>query len=339
MRDEPRVDLPFLSVIVPVRNEEAFVGRTIDMLLSQDYPRTSLEILVVDGESTDRTRDIVRRYMDQDEPVRLIDNPRRWSSAARNLGVQSAQGEMILVVDGHCELPDRQSLTHVAEAFERSGADIVGRPQPLMVREASGFQQAIACARASWLGHHPDSYIYCSIDQFVPAISVGAAYRRSVFEKIGYFDEQFDACEDVDFNYRADQAGLTCFLSSQARIHYYPRSSLWGLFQQLERYGRGRVRLARKHPSTWSLKSMAPAVALTFWTLGLVGSFWNVSIFWIWCAATLAYLCLLFVESLRIALQQRFRRWTWWLPGIFLAIHAGAAVGALREWWTPSRHR
>ncbi len=335
--DDQAVDRPLLSVIVPVRNEEAFIGSTLDMLLSQEYPRSSLEILVVDGESNDRTREIVQGYIDRGEPIRLIANPRRWSSSARNLGVQNARGEIVLVVDGHCELPSEQNFEFVVEAFERSGADIVGRPQPLMVQGASGMQQAIAWARASWLGHHPDSFIYCSIDQFVPAISVGAAYRRTVFDTIGRFDEQFDACEDVDFNHRADQAGLKCYLSAKARVNYHPRSSLLGLFRQLERYGRGRVRLARKHPTMWSLKSMAPAAALVLWTLGLLGSFWLDSIGWIWCVATLGYLVVLGMESVRIALKQRLHPASLWLPWIFIAIHAGAAVGALREWWAPTR--
>lgn len=320
-----------LSVIVPVRNEEAYIGRTMDMLLSQQFPSSSLEILVVDGQSTDGTRAVVESYIERGAPVRLLDNPRRWSSAARNLGVRRATGEILLVIDGHCELPGDQNLQDLVRAFEQSGADIVGRPQPLLVQNASELQQAIAWARASWLGHHPDSFIYCSVDQFVPAISVGAAYRRSVFERIGYFDEQFDACEDVDFNYRADQAGLKCFLSWKSRVHYYPRTTLRGLFQQLERYGRGRVRLARKHPRMWSLKSMAPAAFVAGWLLGLVASWLHPILLVIWLGATVFYLSVIAVESLRIASQQRFHRASLWLPGVFLAIHLGAGVGVLRE--------
>ena len=242
--------LEFVSIVVPVRNEQRYIKATLEMLLRQEYPEEGFEILVVDGRSDDATRDIVKRIARIHTNVRLVDNPRIWSSAGRNVGVEHARGDIILVIDGHCELESATHLRDLVDAFTRSGADIVGRPQPLRVANASKLQQAISEARASLLGHHPDSFIYTQVDRFVPAISVGAAYRRSVFDAIGFFDETFDACEDVDFNHRADQAELKCFFSSKVAVCYAPRSSLTGLFHQLARYGRGRIRLGRKHPET-----------------------------------------------------------------------------------------
>src|SRR5207245_2641608 len=84
------------------------------------------------------------------------------------------------------------------------------------------------------------------------------AYRREVFETVGLFDERFDACEDVDFNHRVEQAGFRCFFTPRVRVRYFPRSSLTGLFRQMERYGRGRVRLLRKHPETFTLAGLLP---------------------------------------------------------------------------------
>ena len=83
-------------------------------------------------------------------------------------------------MDGHCDLCSDQYLVNLSNAFLRSDADIVGRPQLLNVEDATPIQQAIAIARASRLGHHPDSFIYSGDSQFVPASSVGAAYRREV---------------------------------------------------------------------------------------------------------------------------------------------------------------
>ncbi|MGQ9576764.1 MAG: glycosyltransferase family 2 protein, partial [Thermoguttaceae bacterium] len=254
------MDLPMLSVIVPVRNEERFIRATVEQLLSQDYPAGRFEVLVVDGRSTDRTRAIVEQLAGQHPNVRLLDNPRRLSSAARNVGIRHARGEMILVVDGHCEIPSRQMLRHVAQAFAETGADCLGRPQPLDVANATPLQQAIAAARSSWLGHHPDSFIYADQPRFVPAKSVAVAYRREVFDRLGLFDESFDACEDVELNHRIDRAGLRCYFSPAITVKYFPRETLGGLFRQLVRYGRGRVRLMRKHPETRSLRTLLPAV-------------------------------------------------------------------------------
>src|SRR5262249_32087017 len=87
-------------------------------------------------------------------------------------------------------------------------------------------------------------------------------YRRKVFERVGPFDEDFDACEDVEFNHRVERAGLRCFFTPVVRVRYCPRTKLGGLFRQMARYGRGRIRLLRKHPETFSLSSFLPAVFL-----------------------------------------------------------------------------
>src|SRR5260370_32377166 len=141
-------DAPFISVIVPVRNEAAFIRRTLAQLLSQRYPHDRFEVLVADGASTDATRDIVTALVLEHANLRLIDNPRRWSSAGRNAAVRAARGDVVVLVDGHCELPDPHYLREVAAAFERSGADCLGRPQPLDVTGARPLQRAIATARA-----------------------------------------------------------------------------------------------------------------------------------------------------------------------------------------------
>ena len=120
--------------------------------------------------------------------VRILDNPKLLSSAARNVGIRESQGEIVIIVDGHCEISDRRYLRKLADAFARSGADCIGRPQPLDVAGATLLQQAIAAARSSRLGHHPDSHIYSRTEKFVPALSVAVAYRRDVFDRVGHFD-------------------------------------------------------------------------------------------------------------------------------------------------------
>ena len=327
-------DLPthaFVSIVVPVRNEQAYIQSTLEMLLVQDYPRDSFEIIVVDGQSDDATRDIVNRIARESRNVRLVDNPRQWSSAARNIGVEKSRGDLILIIDGHCELKNRSHLSDLADAFHRSGADIIGRPQPLRIVVASSLQRAIAEARASRLGHHPDSFIYTEIDRFVPAISVGAAYRRQVFNRIGYFDESFDACEDVDFNYRADQAGLRCFFSARAAVHYAPRSSLAGLFRQLSRYGRGRIRLWRKHPETFSLKTLIPGVFVTGLVAGPILPLIEPRLLIVYWSCLLLYLVVVLLVSAEIAVRRCDWRLMAWLPAVFATIHVSAGVGILQE--------
>ena len=321
----------FISVIVPVRNEARFIRHTLEQLLAQNYPAGRYEVLVADGRSTDATRAIVREVAAAHPNVALLDNPKRWSSAGRNAAVRAARGDIILLIDGHCELDSPDYLAELAAAFERSGADAVGRPQPLSVPGASPLRRAVAAARASRLGHHPDSLIYSSGEGFVKPQSVAVAYRRPVFDRVGLFDESFDACEDVDFNHRLDRAGLRCFFTPRVAVRYHPRDTLGGLFRQMTRYGRGRARLLRKHPETLSLGCLVPAAFVLGALLGPAVAWLSPWLAGLYAGALALYGLVVIVASLLIALRARDLRLLPWLPAVFVAIHCGAGAGLLLE--------
>ena len=251
--------MPSVSVIVPVRNESRSIEKTLRSLLTQDYPSDQFEVIVADGFSTDTTVSIVRQLQGEFSNLRLVYNPKRFSSAARNAAIRHMRGDFAVVIDGHCHIPDRGYLGNLVEAFTSSEADSLGRPQPLDVPEPSDFQAAVSIARSSKLGHNPDSDIYSNEAKFVEPQNTAIAYRRSVFHRIGFFDERFDACEDVEFNHRVYEANLTCYFTPKLSIVYHPRTELRGLFKQLSRYGCGRARLARKHLRSLTLPSVGAA--------------------------------------------------------------------------------
>ena len=342
-----------LSVIMPVRNEADHIADALDRLLAQQYETGKLEILVVDGMSEDTTPQIVQEYAQKHPHIRYLENPKRLSSAARNVAIKHAKGEAVIIADGHCFMDDNEMLRRVDEAFARSGADCLGRPIVTYERkDAPPFQWANAIARESWLGHHPDSFMYSGQAQFSPASSTAIAYRMSVFEKVGLFDENFDAAEDFEFNTRIDEAGLKCWFDPAIAIRYEPRKTLGGLWAQVGRYGRGRVRLWRKHRHTASLKSFAPglfvfwlcAAALYFPIVWLIFSLdvilnvfplsiisWgNIAIFFLYAAVIVG-------ESIRLAFKQK--RWDILprLPVVFYFIHFGYGWGVLREFFFPKR--
>ena len=323
--------MTFISVIVPVRNEERSVRHTLQQLLTQNYPADRFEVLVADGRSTDATREAVRTAAAAAPNVTLLDNPRRWSSAGRNTAVRAARGDVVVLIDGHCELDNPNYLADLAAAFDRSGADCVGRPQPLDVAGATPLQRAVAAARSSPLGHHPDSFIYSSFEAFVKPQSVAVAYRRWVFDRVGLFDESFDACEDVEFNHRVDRAGLRCFFTPRVAVRYHPRATLAGLCRQMARYGRGRVRLLRKHPETFGLGCFVPAAFVAGIVVGAGAAWLSPWLAALYAGATGLYVLVVALASLVIAVKARDPRLLPWLPLVFLAIHFGAGTGILLE--------
>jgi succinoglycan biosynthesis protein ExoA len=337
LADIPAPVAPFVSVIVPVRNEAAFITATLNQLLNQDYDPARFEVIVADGASTDATVAIVRELQGRHANLHLVDNPALWSSAGRNAAIEAARGDLIVLVDGHCDLGNRRYLADLVDAFERSGADCIGRPQPLDVSLATPLQRTIAAARASRLGHHPDSFIYSSEEQFVRPQSVAIAYRREVFETIGVFDEAFDACEDVEFNHRVDRAGLKCFFSPRVAVRYHPRASLRGLFRQMVRYGRGRVRLLRKHPETFTPMGFLPAVFVLGVLLGPLLAWFVPFLRALYLGCLAVYGTAVLATTVALACKARQWRMLPWGPPVFLAIHAGAGTGILLEWLRPGK--
>jgi len=320
-----------VTVIVPVRNEENAIGHVLDQLLRQQRDGLKLEILVVDGRSTDKTREIVAQYVARHPEIRLLDNPKRLSSAGRNIAIRESHGDYLVVIDGHCELPTRMYFHDLVDAFERSGAECLGRPQPLDVSNATTLQQAIAAARSSPLGHHPDSFIYTNEEVECPAGSVAVAYKRTVFESVGFFDEEFDACEDYELNHRIDKAGLRCRLIPKLTVKYEPRKKLIGLFRQLFRYGRGRVRMSRKHRGTINWRTLVPAALV----LGAVAGpplCAALPLLWPYYFAVMGiYFGATFAEAIRLAHALKDWRLLAWLPVVFWTIHFGSGCGLLRE--------
>lgn len=339
---------PFVSIIMPVRNEARFVAETLSQLVCQDYPPERYEIIVADGMSDDGTQDIVRDLAEVHPQIRLLENPARLSSVGRNIGFRNGKGDYFLVIDGHCYIPTNKLLKNVVGCFEKSAADCLGRPQPLDPPGLSQFQKAVALARGSKLGHGGDSLIYGDYEGFASPVSNGAAYLRSVFERVGYVDESFDAAEDVEFNYRVEKAGLSCYTSPFLTVRYYPRENLRGLFRQMQRYGMGRFRFISKHREALSINQLIPAAfvigliaLLIFVPCFLFTGYWTQTApwflftgYWPLLAVLLSvvyglYLLIVTFESIRIAARNG---WIYLkhLPLIFFVIHFGLGLGFLK---------
>jgi len=206
----------------------------------------------------------------------------------------------------------------------------LSRPQLLDTPDNSFFQKAISLARSSPLGHARDSTIYTRNEGYVSPSSSGASYRKEVFQKVGYFDLSFDACEDVDFNYRCGKAGFRSYISMDLAVHYYPRSSLKSLFRQMTRYGAGRFRLARKHPGTLSIGTLIPfLITAGLPLLALLGFLWPILLY-VFGLFIIAYALIILMFS--TALSVRYG-WAFLsaLCAIFPAIHLGLGWGFLRQ--------
>ena len=321
-------DLPFITICMPVLNEEYFIKSVLQELLTQNYPANRFEIIVADGESTDRTKEIIGEIACKYPQVVLINNPGRFSSSGRNLGFKNGRGDLFLVIDGHCKIDNDNLLRNVAKCFEKSNAQCVARPQPLVLPNELNMQRAIGLARTSWLGHSSKSDIYSNKERFVSPVSAGCAYKRQVFKKVGYVDESFDACEDVEFNYRVEKAGFPAFFSPSIAVKYHPRENLVALWKQLLRYGRGRFQFIFKHPETINLDTLLPAAFISGLALGPILGIVNMYFLWTYVFVLTIYCSILGLGSLYLARGVKFP-FSFKIMMAFFCIHTALGIGML----------
>ncbi|NIS68852.1 MAG: glycosyltransferase [Proteobacteria bacterium] len=251
--------LPFVSIIMAIRNEANFIARSLDALLAQDYPRDRMEIIVVDGVSEDETREVVSKCQmgNPKFEIRLLDNPDRIASSGLNAAIQEARGEIIVRVDGHAEIPP-DYVGQCVEWLGRTAADCVGGAVNSV--GVSYLGEAIATAVSSLFGMGGPAFR--TVDEnakptLTDTVPFGA-FRRAVFERIGLFNTQMVRHQDYELNYRLRRAGGEIMLLPSARVTYYVRSTLSSLWRQYWQYGFWKGRFLRLHPRSLRIRHMIP---------------------------------------------------------------------------------
>ena len=311
---------PFVSVLVPVRNEARYIERCLYSLSAQDYPRASFEVIVIDGQSTDQTRHAVVRFAAESTvDVRLLQNPRLLPAAALNIGLAEARGDVIVRIDGHAAVaPD--FLRCSVEALSQTRADCVGGV--IESEGASSFGETIALAMSSRFGVGGASF---RVGGEGPADTVAfGAYRREVFDRIGGFTEDIDKGEDDEFNYRLLDAGGTIMLVPSIHAHYTVRDDLPGLWRQYFGYGKAKPQVLARHP----LQARPRQFAAPLLVLGLAGASILAIIGW---KSPLKSLLRMYTFSATTASLVLARQHGWKhlpvLPPIFVCLHLAYGLG------------
>jgi glycosyltransferase involved in cell wall biosynthesis len=247
------IDHPTVSVIVPTYNEEQHLTATLESVLAQTYPEIE-EIIVADGRSSDRTREIATRF----PGVRVIDNPRRIQAAGLNCALAEATGEFVVRVDGHCVL-DADYVEQCVGALMDVGAAMVGGA--MSPHAAGPRQRGIAAAMSSRLGAGPARFHVGGPPGWVETVYLGA-FRLDDARALGGYAEDVGVNEDAEFAIRMSSRGGIWF-DPRIRSSYSPRESYRALLRQFHRYGRSRATTVRRHPRSIKLRQLAaPALVV-----------------------------------------------------------------------------
>lgn len=253
-----------VSVVIPCRNEAKNIGETVRAILNCDYP--NIEILVVDGMSEDGTREVLAEISRTDPRLRVVDNVKKLTPFAFNLGVQNAAGEYVQIVGSRNVLaPDYISIL-VDVLNSRPDVACVGGDYQHICDSAQG--EWIARAMESKFGMGGGNYRTMSDNAYVDTVGV-PLYRSSIFKEIGMFDERLTRNQDDDFNFRVTEKGHKIMYVHAAKVTYLVRGSLKKAFWQFFQYGYFKVFVNKKHGAVTTVRQIVPALFIAFWVLGL----------------------------------------------------------------------
>jgi cellulose synthase/poly-beta-1,6-N-acetylglucosamine synthase-like glycosyltransferase len=245
---------PFVSIVVPVLDEERTIERLARSLLEQDYPRDRYEIVMADGGSTDRTLEILRR-IDPEGRIRVLPNPGRTAPAALNVAIAAAAGEIVTRVDAHSWVaPDY--LSRIVAVMEETGEKVVGGP--VLMAPDTPFRRALVEALHAKVGVGSVPYRTLRERAYVESLQTGS-FRREVLDQVGPFDEALAVVEDLDMNTRIRKAGHRLLLDPSIRFWYVPRPDLRALWRQIWTVGLVKARILRKHPDIFKIKYVLPS--------------------------------------------------------------------------------
>ncbi|MFQ5880052.1 MAG: glycosyltransferase family 2 protein [Dehalococcoidia bacterium] len=258
-------DLPLVSIVIPLRNEERYVGRCLQSLAQQDYSSERLEVLVVDGHSSDSSRMVVEDCARRSPfPVRLLNNHRRITSSALNIGIAAARGDVIGIASAHSWLAPDFVSQGVRLLCEREVDCVCG---PIASVGEALVGRAIALAMSHPFGVGDARFRYSQREQLVDAAAF-ALYRRGVFARVGGFDQGMKGDSDADFHYRLTEMGGRILQSPRLQSFYFVRPTLRSLFRQYFDYGFTKLVVMRRYPHRIKARQLVPSLFVA----ALVGS-------------------------------------------------------------------
>lgn len=315
-----------ISVICPVYNESKYFASFIKSILAQDYSKENMEVLLIDGMSTDNTREIMDDFAKRYSFIKLLDNPYQNVSQALNIGIKASIGEIIIRLDIHCLYPFDYFSTLVEKLIELN-ADNVGGVIYTRPENSTSIAKVISIAISHPFGVGNSLFrIGCKRTKEVDTVPFGC-FRKTLFDRIGYFDTDFKRNQDDEFNARIKKNGGKIYLIPEVIITYFSRDTIFKVSKMFFQYGLYKPLVLKKIGSPATVRQFFPMLFILASIIGLSISLFNKEILWITAETFMLY----FIISIYFSIKQAFKNKKLFflilLPYTFFIIHISYGWG------------
>lgn len=318
-----------VSIIIPCFNEEKTIFQLLEGLIDQDYPLDQVEVVIADGNSTDKTRGEIERFKNTHSqfPIILVENPEKSIPSALNRAIEAARGEFIVRMDAHSK-PDKDYIKNSIAGLEENLGDNVGGIWRILPGSHTWIARSIAIAASHKLGVGNALYRYTTKAEYVDTVPFGA-FRKSLFERIGKFDETLLTNEDYEFNTRIRKSGGKVYLDPSIKTDYFSRPTLQALAKQYWRYGYWKLKMLRKYPTTLRSRQLLPPLFVSSVLFMGLFSIWFEPFRWLLGCEILLYLLTLCLTSIRTSLKENDLRLLIGIPLAITTMHFSWGTGFL----------
>lgn len=328
-----------LSVICPIYNEEKYIGQFLDSILQQDYPKDDLEILLVDGMSKDKTRDIIANYSEKNPCLRLVDNPQQTVPYAMNNGITSAKGNIIIRLDAHAEYPSNYFSVLVRRLGELEGAENVGGVCVTLPCNETSIAVSIAECLSNKFGMGNSYFRVGAKDiRSVDTVPFGC-FHKNLFDKIGLYDTDMIRNQDDELNGRIIRNGGIIYLLPDIEIKYYARDKISKVRKMFYQYGLYKPLGNKKLGAPATVRQFFPLLFVLGLALGCILCF-AYPILWPYYIGVIAlHLLIGTVEGIKSA--KKTGKWgcIFIMPYIFINMHICYGLGYLKGIYNLALHK
>ncbi|WP_138206587.1 glycosyltransferase family 2 protein [Haloimpatiens lingqiaonensis] len=313
-----------VSVVIPCKNESEYIEECLQSFINQSYSKELYEVLVCDGMSTDGTPKIVKEYEKKYKNVRLIENYGITAPKGMNIGIKNSKAHVVIIFGAHA-YADRDFIKNNIELLNKN-KDVGCAGGPIETINFSHKGRGIALAMSSPFGVGNALFRYAKEEMYVDTVAFGA-YKRSVLDKIGYFDDELVRNQDDEINYRVIKNGYKILLSPRVKSYYYSRDSLKKLWRQYFQYGFWKVKVMQKHGKTASIRHLVPMSFVLTNILGILFGFFFRSIRILWLIEVVAYILFDIIFSIKVTKKET--KTLKYVPIIFPILHISYGLGFL----------
>lgn len=317
-----------ISIICPIYNEERYIAKCIDSILTQDFPHAEIEVFFIDGMSSDNTRSIVGKYANKYPFIYLLDNPQRVVPFALNIGIRASKGEVIIRLDAHASYPNNY-VSALVSNLVRLKADNVGGVCQTLPTNNNAESVAIAEALSCCFGMGNSYFrIGATKERLVDTVPFGC-FRRDIFDRIGLFDEELIRNQDDEFNGRIVKNGGKIYLIPNIVIAYFARDHFSKVAKMYYQYGLFKPLVNKKLKSPATTRQFFPLFFVIGLVLGAILSVFSTLIFILYIIIIVCYVTIGAGLGVKFALKNRCYQLLYLMPVIFFTIHVSYGWGYL----------